>query len=82
MKRLIDVNNRHSAEYYNEEDNICNMENLATVEFYRSEKTGKIYAEFIFIPGCWTTTKEILPEEFNNLKSALISFSDMRGDEQ
>lgn len=69
---------RHSAEYYNEEDNICDMEEIMTVEFYKSEKTGKIYAEFISSDdGLWLSTKEIFPDEFNNLILALSSFTVM-----
>lgn len=64
---------RHNAKHYNEEDNVCNMEHLAIVEFYKSKKTNKIYAEFIFEDGCWRTTKEIFPDEFDDLKSALKS---------
>lgn len=66
---------RHDLAYYSEEDNACNMEELMTVEFYQSEKTGKIYCEFISSDeGCWKTTKEIYPDEYDNLKSALNSF--------
>ncbi|MBR3117673.1 MAG: hypothetical protein IKF29_00385 [Oceanobacillus sp.] len=67
---------RHSSKYYKEEDNICDMESLATVEFYKSEKTGKIYAEFILEDSCWMRTKEIYPNEFTNLTEALLSFAE------
>lgn len=67
---------RHGLKYYKEEDNICDMEQLATVEFYKSEKTGKIYAEFILEDGCWMRTKEIYPNEFTNLTEALLSFAE------
>jgi len=75
---MANENVRHDSYYYNEEDNVCNMNKLGTIEIYQSEKTGKLYLEFIIFdgefPNCgmWTTTKEIFPEEFERLENTLL----------
>ena len=75
---MANENLRHDADYYNEEDNICNMNELGKIEIYQSEKTGKIYLDFIMHSkkfsnyGSWQITKEIFPEEFEKLENTLL----------
>ncbi len=72
---------RYSACHYNEKDNVCNMKSLATIGIYKSKKTNKIYADFIFLDGSdeagfWTNTKEIFPHEWSVFKKILLSIKD------
>ncbi len=85
IRKCIEESNenlRHDSYYYNEEDNVCGMNELGTIEIYQSGETGKIYLEFIIFDGefpnnsVWTTTKEIFPEEFKKLENTLLELKD------
>lgn len=81
----MEVKNRHNP-YEDEKDNVCNMDELGTIEIYKSEQTGKIYANFILLDGSddsglWFDTKEIFPDEFEEIKNKLLSIIANRGEE-
>ena len=58
---------------YEEDENVCNLPKVLTIEVHNSEKTGKFYIEFIehtevtnYNNGCWTD-REICKDEFKTL---------------
>lgn len=81
----MEAQNRHNP-YIDEDENVCNMEELGTIEIYKSEQTGKIYANFILLDGSdnsgiWLDTKEIFPDELDEIKNKLLSIIAKRGEE-
>lgn len=59
-----------------------NSENILTLDVFKSNKTGQIFAQFIQhgtgdeFDGDWLITKEIFPEELNKIQSFLDKIKD------